>query len=148
VADLWVLDTNVYIKALRDRQRLADLKRFRVRARTRLWLSAVVALELRAGAVTAAHTDALEDLLTIYTDRARVIVPSSDAYLQAGRAIAALAAKERFALAEAPRSFINDVVLAASCREAGALLVTGNSRDFITIQRHLKGFRFQGEFPY
>jgi predicted nucleic acid-binding protein len=147
VADRWVLDTNVYIRALRERQRLADLKRFRVRARTRLWLSAVVALELRAGAVTTEHVEALEDLLKIYTDRDRVVIPTFDAYLQSGRIIAALATKERLALGDAPRSFVNDVILATSCREAGALLVTDNTRDFITIQRHLKGFRFQAELP-
>jgi predicted nucleic acid-binding protein len=147
MADLWVLDTNIYIRALRDRQRLADLKRFRVRARARLWLSAVVGLELRAGAGTAAHAQALEDLLTIYIDRERLVVPSFDAYQQAGRIIATLAHKERFALADAPRSFINDALLAASCREAGAVLVTENTRDFITIQRHLKGFQFQTDYP-
>lgn len=145
--DRWVLDTNIYIWALRDRQRLADLKRFRVRARARLWLHAIVALELRAGAVTTAHGEALENLLKIYTDHDRVVVPSFDAYQQAGRIIATLALKERFPLSDAPRSFVNDTILAASCREAGALLVTENTRDFITIQRHLKGFRFQAEFP-
>jgi predicted nucleic acid-binding protein len=147
MADLWVLDTNIYIRALRDRQRLADLKRFRIRARARVWLSAVVGLELRAGAVTAGHVEALDDLLKIYTDRGRVVVPTFDAYQQAGRIIATLALKERFALADAPRSFVNDALLAASCREAGAVLVTENTRDFITIQRHLKGFRFQSDFP-
>ena len=147
MADLWVLDTNVYIRALRDRQRLADLKRFRVRARARLWVNAVVSLELRAGAVTEAHVQALDDLLKIYVDRGRVIAPSFDAYQQAGRIIATLARKERFPLADAPRSFINDVLLAASCREAGAMLITENTSDFVTIQRHLKGFRFQMDYP-
>lgn len=147
MADLWVLDTNVYIRALRDRQRLADLKRFRVRARARVWLSAVVGLELRAGAVTAAHAQALDDLLKVYIERGRLVVPSFDAYQQAGRIIATLALKERFALADAPRSFVNDALLAASCREAGAVLITENTRDFITMQRHLKGFRFRTDYP-
>jgi len=147
VPDRWALDTNVYIRALRNRHELADLKRFRVRAQARLLVSAIVALELRAGAPTAAHVTAVDDLLELYVRRDRVIVPSFDAYVQAGRIIATAATKERFPLAEAPRSFINDVILATSCRESDVVLVTDNTRDFTMIQRHLKGFRFASTFP-
>jgi predicted nucleic acid-binding protein len=147
MADRWVLDTNIYIKALRNRQELADLKRFRIRARARLLVSAVVALELRAGALTAGHAAAVDDLVKVYTDRARVIVPSFDAYMQGGRVLAAIAMKERLPLADAPRSLVNDVILAASCRESDVVLVTENARDFSMIQRHLKGFRFLTALP-
>ena len=145
--DRWVLDTNIYIAALRDRRKLADLKRFRVRARDRLRMSSVVALELRAGAVSAAHAAAVDDLVRPYAERDWAVTPSFDAWLEAGRVLSALAAAERFRVADAPRSFVNDVVLAASCRELDLVLVTDNGRDFAAIQRHLKGFRFRDAFP-
>jgi predicted nucleic acid-binding protein len=37
---------------------------------------------------------------------------------------------------------VNDVLIAASCREAGARLVTENVGDYAAVQRHLRGFRF------
>jgi len=37
---------------------------------------------------------------------------------------------------------VNDVLIAASCREAGARLVTENVGDYTAVQRHLRGFRF------
>jgi predicted nucleic acid-binding protein len=145
--DRWVLDTNIYIGALRDRLRLADLKRFRVRARDRIRMSSVVALELRAGAITPAHAAAVDDLVRPYAERDRAVTPSFDAWLEAGRVLSSLAIAERLRVADAPRSFVNDVVLAASCRESDLVLVTDNARDFTAIQRHLKGFRFRDAFP-
>jgi predicted nucleic acid-binding protein len=145
--DRWVLDTNVYVRALRDRDQLAALKRFRLRAGERLLVNAVVALELRAGAITSDHVTAVETILTLYGNRDRVVVPSFDAYVQTGRVLAALATKEHMPLATAPRSLVNDVLLATSCREADAVLITGNASDFTTIRRHLRGFRFESALP-
>ncbi|MDB4874972.1 MAG: Ribonuclease VapC [Gemmatimonadetes bacterium] len=142
MADIYALDTNVYVNALRNADRLAKLKRFLMRAGTRLRVHAVVALELRAGARTPAHDDAVARLLSPYAERERVVVPSFDAFSQAGRVLAALGVRERVVLADAPGSLTNDAVLAASCRETGVVLVTENHKDFAAIQRHLRGFRF------
>jgi len=141
VSDIFALDTNIYIRAFRDPSRLALLKRFLMRTGTRMRLNAVVALELRAGARTSAHEGAVGDLLTAYTARDRVIVPSLAAYVEGGRVLAALFARGRV---EVPRagSLVNDVLIAASCREADARLVTANVSDFTAVQRHLRGFRF------
>ena len=139
--DIFALDTNIYIRALRDPGRLALLKRFLFRTGTRLRLNAVVALELRAGARTSAHEAAVGDLLASYTARDRVIVPSFAAYAEGGRVLAALGARERVDVSKAG-SVVNDVLIAASCREAGACLVTENVGDYSAVQRHLRGFRF------
>jgi predicted nucleic acid-binding protein len=139
--DLLALDTNVYIAALRNVDRLSRLKRFLIRAGLKLRVPAVVALELRAGARTAAQQAAIRDLLAAYVARNRVLVPSFTAYAESGRALAELAAREGVDLSRAG-SLVNDVLLAASCREAGAQLVTENARDFAAVQRHLHGFRF------
>jgi predicted nucleic acid-binding protein len=142
MADSYALDTNVYVHALRNTDSLARLRRFRLRAGTRLHLHAVVVLELRAGVRTPAHDDAVERLFSVYASRERVVVPSFDAYTHAGRVLSALSVRERVSLATAPPSLTNDALLAASCREAGVVLVTENSADFTAIQRHLRGFRF------
>jgi predicted nucleic acid-binding protein len=141
MAELWALDTNVYIGALRDRDRLARLKRFLIRAGTRLRVSGVVALELRAGARTAGQETAVNDLIAAYVTRDRGIVPSLSAYVEGGRVLAALGAREGVDVSRAG-SLVNDVLIATSCREAGVQLVTGNASDFALIQRYLRGFRF------
>lgn len=141
MSDLLALDTNVYITALRDADQLVRLKRFLIRAGLKIRVPAVVALELRAGARTGAQRTAVEDLLAAYVARDRVIVPSFTAYAESGRVLAELAVHEGIDLSRAG-SLVNDVLLAASCREAGAQLITGNARDFAAVQRHLRGFRF------
>lgn len=142
MADRYALDTNVYVQALRNGVALARLKRFLTRAGHRVELHAVVALELRAGAVSGQHERALDALFAPYVVRSRVTVPTLDACLQAGRVLAALATKERVRLASAPAGYSHDALIAASCREAGVVLVTDNVRDFAAVQRHLRGFRF------
>jgi predicted nucleic acid-binding protein len=141
VPELFSLDTNIYIRALRDPDRLALLKRFLIRAGTRLRLNAVVALELRAGSRTSAQEAAVGNLLAPYAARDWVIVPSFAAYGESGRVLAALGAREGIDVSRAG-SLVNDVLIAASCREAGARLVTENVGDYTTLQRHLRGFRF------
>jgi predicted nucleic acid-binding protein len=141
VAELYALDANVYIRALRNRERLAQLKRFLIRAGLRVRVNAVVALELQAGARTAPHERAVSDLLTSYVERDRVIVPSFEAYRQGGRVLAALAVREGIDVSRAG-SLVNDVMIATSCREAGVKLVTENVDHFAAVQRHLRGFRF------
>ena len=141
--ELYALDTNVYVRALRERDRLVRLKRFLIRTGNRLRVNATVALELRAGARTLAQEQAIADLLAAYADRERVMVPSFDAYLQCGRVLASLATHEGVDIARAG-SLVNDVMIATSCREQGVRLVTENARDFTTIQRYMRGFRFTG----
>ena len=141
MADLFALDTNVYIRALRDRQRLAQLKRFLLKAGPRIRLSAVVALELRAGARVPAQEAALADMIALYSTRDRVIVPSQTAYTEGGRVLAALGAREGVDSSRAG-SLVGDVLIATSCREATVRLVTENLRDFAAVQRHVRGFRY------
>jgi predicted nucleic acid-binding protein len=82
----------------------------------------------------------VEALLSPYASRDRVVVPTFDAFTQAGRVVAVLASRER--MTQPSASFTNDALLAGSCRDAGVVLVTENHGDFAAIQRHLRGFRF------
>ncbi len=139
--DLLALDTNVYIRAFRNADRLVRLKRFLIRAGLKIRLPAIVALELSAGARTSAQQLAVRELLAAYVPRDRVLVPSFTAYAESGRVLCELAVREGVEVARAG-SLVNDVLLAASCCEAGARLVTENVRDFAAVQRYLRGFRF------
>lgn len=85
MAARFALDTNVYIEALRDRDRLRALQGFLARAGLRVLVAGVVALELRAGALTAAQASALETLIDTYARRGRVFGVSFEALWQAGR---------------------------------------------------------------
>ena len=89
----------------------------------------------------------VHSLVEPYAARGAVLPVSAESCRQAGRVLAALARHERMALASARRSLTNDVLIATSCCEAGAMLVTNNTRDFAAIQRHLRGFRFAARWP-
>lgn len=143
----YAIDSSVYIAASRDPVARAELKRFTVHLGLRLYLNAVVLMELRAGARSERQRDAVESLHAEFVARNRFITPSADAYLQAGRVLAALVRHERLVLAAAPRSLPNDVLIAASCREADVHLVTENHGDFTAIKRHLRRFHTAAPWP-
>jgi predicted nucleic acid-binding protein len=142
---LYVLDTNVYIDALRDRAEMEFLKQFLRRAGSRVLLAGVVAMELRAGARTEPQQGALDALIGAYSRNERVLPTSFDAHWQAGRALADVARRERSATL--PPSLLADAQLACACREVQAVLVTRNGGDFARIQRGLRGFRFVEPWP-
>jgi len=146
MADLYVLDTNVYVGALRNRDELQQLKQFLLRAGMRVRVDGIVAMELLAGAGSSEHVDAVKALLAPYMLRDWTTAPSFVACTEAGRVIAELAFGKRGRRTIAP-SLTNDALLAASCRDAGAALVTKNSADFTALQRHLRGFRFLAPWP-
>ena len=60
-------------------------------------------------------------------------------------ALATLREKEGLQLGSVGRSFAFDVLIAFSCREHGAVLVTRNSRDMVRIQQV---FAFDSVEPY
>lgn len=123
-----VLDTNIYVDWL-NVGRHEDLVLGRGLARS---LSAVVAMELRAGATTRAAQRALDALVRAYSAAGRLIVPSADVFLQAGALLPRLRASGRD-----PRkaSLVNDALIALSCRQIGATLYTADRSDFEAIRR-------------
>lgn len=143
----YVLDTNLYVRALRDREARRQLLEFLDNTAGRVRLHAVVTMELRSGARTALQREALDALVAAHDARGRVIVPGTAAYDEAGRVLAQLAAKERLDLAALRASFRLDVLLATSCREAHVTLVTANHADFARIARHLRGFGVTAPWP-
>ncbi|HEY4219355.1 MAG TPA: type II toxin-antitoxin system VapC family toxin [Gemmatimonadaceae bacterium] len=140
----YVLDTNLYIDALRSEDGRNALAAFQAAFAPFLHFSAVVAQELRAGvsANAAATLDAA--LFAPYERRGRLITPSYAAWKEAGRMLSELVAPAQWR--SVTRSFVNDVLLAMSCREAGAVLVTANERDFARIAS-VRRFDFVPPWP-
>ena len=142
-----VLDSNVFIDAFRDRGWNERLQLFRTAYAPFEYLSAVVVQELRAGARTAAAARSLQrNLFDAFERRRRLITPSYRGWKIAGEVLAHLGATQGLDLTSMPRSLVNDALLAASCREAGAVLITRNVRDFERIQRVIP-FRVEAPWP-
>ena len=140
----YVLDSNCFIDAARNATARAALEAFSLQAAPGLYLSAVVAAELRAGAGRGRAT--LErEVLGPYVRRGRVLTPSAQSWDALGTTLATLADRDGLVLAQARRSFVFDILLAHSCREGGATLVSGNTRDLERIHRV---FTFDFVAPY
>jgi predicted nucleic acid-binding protein len=142
----YALDANCYIDASHDAAAFAALSRFVAWAAPRLYVSSVVAAELRAGARSARDRKTVEDrVLGPFVRRSRVLAPSAAAWDALGRTLAVLRDREGLQLAQVPRSFVFDILAAYSCREHGVTLVTGNTRDMRRIRRV---FTFDSTAPY
>jgi predicted nucleic acid-binding protein len=106
-----------------------------------------VAAELRAGARSVRDRKTLEDqVLGPFVRRGRMLTPSTAAWDALGRTLAVLREREGMQLAQVPRSFVFDILLAYSCRERGVILVTGNARDMARIRR-VFAFDHVGPYP-
>lgn len=141
----YVVDSNLFIDALRHVDANDALHGFyRVFAPFE-YLSAVVAHELESGVRAAGARRRLRRyVIDPFVRRGRVVTPSFAAWQEAGGAIATLLSQG--AVGQVTRAFGNDVLLAASCREAGATLVTNNVRDFERVASAI-GFTFVPAWP-
>ncbi len=141
----FVFDTNVAIGAARDRVERARFNSF-IRAKGgQVWLHATVWLELQVGARQEEERAALESFVEPFVDTNRVLVPSQDAWRQAGRVLARLADEHGV---DVRRSSIHhDAIIAASTRERGFTVVTDNLVDFQLISPYLSKLMFAAPFP-
>lgn len=131
----YVLDTNLYIEAIRDRDAAEALGRFVSTRLPVIHLHAVVAQELLAGAVSARRARLVErGLVRPFEKRGRVVTPTFGTWKRAGSIMARLVEAKRMSPGGFGRSFVNDCLLGASCREEGLTLITRNTRDFELIR--------------
>lgn len=143
----FVLDTNVFIRAFREASANAELQRFHIRHAPHEYLSSVLAQGLLAGARNRADGRKLErNVLGVFAKRGRVIVPSAAAWDWSGKILAELVRRDGLELQRVSKAFGNDALLAMSCREAGLVLVTDNTRDFARIAQ-VRAFHFVEPFP-
>lgn len=140
----YAFDTNVFIDANRsaeERDRLTGFMRQRL---PNCYLSAVVGMELLAGIGIPAQGRAVEEeLFAPFRRRGRLFGPSAEATLQAGRVLARAYPP---AGGPPPRSFVNDVLIALSCRERG-ITVISHDRDFRRLTRFVPGLLVREPFP-
>jgi predicted nucleic acid-binding protein len=131
----YALDTNLFIDAFRDDESASQLEAFHAAFAPFEYLSAVVAQELRAGVTGVAAARLEQHVLRPFERRGRLITPGYFAWKQTGAVLAALGERDGLAPRSVTRAFVNDVLLAVSCRDAGVTLVTQNQRDFQRIAR-------------
>ena len=142
----FVLDTNCFVDASRTDAEAAAFAEFCAWAAPRLYLSTVVAAELRAGAGGAKDRRTLErHVLSPYVRRGRLVNPSPAAWAELGTTLATLVKEEGLVLRDVRRSFVFDILIARSCREIGATLVSRNLTD---LSRIAKVFAFDVIPPY
>jgi predicted nucleic acid-binding protein len=135
----YVLDTNLYVRAFRSFEGALELQAYYEAFTPATYLSSVVFHELLVGSNTAAKERSVRNLLAGPLLRARrVITPSHAAWQSSAEAIAKMSRKEKRDLRGIPKSLVLDYVLAASCREAGATLITDNVTDFAAIQKSIR----------
>ena len=143
----YVLDTNIFIRGFRNEEENRRLQEFHYSNAPSEYLSSVVVQELRAGIRNKQDLHALErHVLNPFIRRERVIFPSAKAWEASGDVLARLAQEEHLELSKLGKSFGNDLLLALSCLESGAVLVTENLKDFERIAR-IKSFRFTDAWP-
>ena len=144
---LYVIDTNVYVAADRDVEWAKQLERFSTAYLPFVHFHAVVAQELLAGAIDQRREKLVdESLIHPFERRGRLLAPSFAAWKAAGRVLSQLVQRKLMSPGGFKRSFLNDCVLAASCREVGATLITLNREDFELIRGVLR-FEFIEPWP-
>jgi predicted nucleic acid-binding protein len=143
----YALDTNLYVRAIREPVFGAELADFHAHHAPRTFLSSVVFYEVAVGAVSPAKLAEINAWIGRPFQRTgRTFAPSHHAWAEGGEALGTLAQRHGLDRGKLPRSFVNDVLLAASCREHGITLVTDNTRDFERIQSVVR-FEFQAPWP-
>jgi len=143
----YVLDTNLYVRAFRNEADAGDLERFYSSFARAVYVSSVVLHEVLVGARSDEKRKEVERAIARpFRRTARVVTPSHGAWQAAGEGLAGLAEKEGLELRRVPKSFVNDVLLAVSCREAGVVLVTDNAADFRRIRPFVR-FEFVEPWP-
>jgi predicted nucleic acid-binding protein len=143
----YALDTNIFIDGFRNEDAQAEVFAFLNRALPFTYLSAVVMQELAAGARTVqAARDVQRGVFEPFERRRRVFAPSATAFVESGRVLAAIAAREGWQVFDENPSLLNDALIAASCREQGITLITKDG-DFTRLSLFVRGFRYTAPWP-
>ena len=123
-----ILDTNVYIDWF-DRGLHEALV---VGPGFVRYLSSVVQMELRTGATTRRARQLLDQVVRAHAASGRVVAPLPAQFDEAGLALQAL----RLAGREIRRaSLVNDLLIALTARQIGAIVYTRDFEDFEAIRR-------------
>lgn len=135
---LYLIDSNVYIRAFREAAFGSELQAFHRGNIARLVMSAVVATELMIGAQKPDRERALRRaLIEPFQTRRRLITPTWSTWELVARIDRGIRRQAASRTRLAQRSFLHDMLIAASARELGATIITENIADFELIGRHV-----------
>jgi predicted nucleic acid-binding protein len=131
----YVLDTNLYVRATRDDGWNRALEGFLLAFTPEIHLHSVVAMEVLASATSPELEERTQErFIRPLERRDRVITPSHGAWKRAAVALARLLRERKVSPNGIRRSLINDLLIAASARDHGFVLVTDNGRDFELVE--------------
>lgn len=143
----YILDTNIYISAVRDPAKAQELIEFYAAYLPFTYFHAAVAQELLLGAIDRRKRRQVEKaFIEPFQSRGRVIVPTYATWRRSGELIGLLIEAGNMRPGSVRRSFLNDAILAASCREFGLTVVTENTGDFRLLQE-VERFKYVGPWP-
>jgi len=124
-----VIDTNIYI----DWFNAGCYEDILFQQNAVKHLSAVVLMELRAGAFSVADRRLVQRVQTAFEKAGRILVPSRAVYSEAGNVLRRLDNARGFHMAAA-HSIVSDVLIAVSARSIGATVFTQHDRHYHAIQ--------------
>lgn len=144
---MYLLDSNIYIRAFREPTFGRELQEFHRRELPQLIVSAVVASELLVGAQRPDRERALRrTLIEPFQARRRFITPSWSTWEVATAVDRRLRSRVGTRSRLEQRSFFQDILIAATARELGATIITMNLADFALIARHVD-ISYAGPWP-
>lgn len=132
-----MFDTNVYISFIRNRTHSEELQ---LRGSVK-YLSAIVLMELWAGARIKKAERLIYQLQKPYQDAGRIITLNLEHYISIGHFFSDIAPEYR----ELSRrsDFLNDVQIAFTALSIGAVLYTENRAHFDIIRNRLKSLKLE-----
>lgn len=132
----FVIDTNVFIHAIRDDGARRELSAWQRRMAPYIYQHAVVVSEILVGARSRDVLDRWHERWVAPAERLdRVLTPGYTAWTRATQMIARLVESGRLSAGGVKPGFFNDCLLAASARDHGYTIVTNNLADFTLIAR-------------
>ena len=132
-----MFDTNVYISFIRNRAHQDRLQQ----QGTIKYISAIVLMELWAGARTQKAERLLNQLQKPYRDADRVVTLKVEEYIKIGNILSDFSAEHKELLKKA--SFLNDVQIALTAQSIGAVLFTEDVQHFGIIRSKLKHLKLE-----
>lgn len=130
-----VFDTNVYIAFIRDLSHSAEL----LQRGTTKYLSAVVLMELWAGAKTRAAERIVERLQKPYAGANRIITLRPSHYISIGQFLGEL--PRGYTELRKKAGFVNDVQIGFTALYLGAELLTEDEQHFEIIRKRIPALR-------
>ncbi|HEX5037193.1 MAG TPA: type II toxin-antitoxin system VapC family toxin [bacterium] len=128
-----IVDTSVYVDFFRGKIPKNDpLAKLLTGLTHSLYLSSVVAQELLMGAGAAQSVSHLERFFGNFEAFGRIVTPTRQDWFECGLVLSKLGAKFGFETVGRSR-LVNDVLIALSCVQTDARLVTFNRKDFDKI---------------